>query len=387
MNWQSKSMIIPLVLLMVVFTVTSLDNLTESLVQVAAQEEEISSHKPESNHESLPTGESIHSEEETESEMSSESMEETQEESQESELEESSAEESVDPSAEEVTETPDLLDIPYLPFIKNKFASEDQADAFIRLIQDDPLATNQFQVSKEENGGQGYTVTLNYSDQATEDGRYILFYISAELASEDQAYDLGNQLLNLYPDLFFDYEPVMISEGVYDLVFGTRYTINTQALVYQIATGTLTYSDQRQPYTYTLDLDDQGNYEDPIQEAIKQEPHPSHRFTEEMNEDTHQVKITMVPIESDASPGSASQEPGSVADDQTRMDKEDQVRIISMDSSPADSKKSSDDQEDKLFGVIPLSGDRDSIFITVASIIVLVVGAAIILSSFWSHKP
>ena len=158
----------------------------------------------------------------------------------------------------------------------------------------------------------------------------------------------------------------MISEGVYDLVFGTRYTINTQALAYQIATGTLIYCDHRLPYTYKLDLDEKGNKEDPIQDAIKQEPHPSHRFTEEMNEDTHQVKITMVPIESDASPGPASLEAGSVGDDQVTMDNEDQVRIISMDSSPADSKKSSDNKEDKLFGVLPLSGDRDSILITVA---------------------
>lgn len=283
-------------------------------------------------------------------------------------------------------ETPDLLNIPYLPFVKNIFASQGEADTFIQLIKEDPDAQNQFKIEKKPVGsGDGYMVTLNYADDASEGKRYILFYARAELSSIDEAYQLGNEIMNTYPDLFFDYEPWMVSDGVYDLILGIRYQVNTPDIDFNERLHRLTYKGARLPHTYTIERDENGEFPDKIRSIIEAQTRPSHDFTETIDEAQGIKTVTITPIDYTAESLS------SVSNDSNNSESEDesvtslrQVSLIPVSSSSLDRVTSSlvfESKEDKLFGFLPYSGDLSNLVLLAVSAIVFIVGLIILITS------
>lgn len=188
-----------------------------------------------------------------------------------------------------------FLNQDYYPFAKNRFTSEGEAHSFIRLIEGDKAAADQFILDlTQEQVSNRYLVTIQYQESATEEGPYILFYASTELETEAEAVDFAEDTLLLFPDIFFDFDIQAINNQLFDVIFAIRTQANTQAIVMNNRTNEISYRDQRQPFTYELEADAQGRYEDPIQETIQAKRPQSFIFErQELTDGT--IRVTMIP--------------------------------------------------------------------------------------------
>lgn len=233
-----------------------------------------------------------------ESQPTEESSQEEISEESESEIEEVESEEEEEEIIESVDipeqHTPPLLDTAYLAFAQNRFPSEQEADAFIALIESDPASKDQFVIEKKREQLNTYVVTIDYKDTAKEDGPYILYYVSSEAATEAQADRFAIQSLHLLPDILFDYAVMSVNESMHDVILGIRPGAQAQALNYDDRTGRLTYEGIREEYTYEVSPNAEGLFEDPIQETITSITPDAYRFEEFQLPDGN-LKVTMIP--------------------------------------------------------------------------------------------
>lgn len=194
-----------------------------------------------------------------------------------------------------VEEDKSLLDGPYVAFTANIFLSEEEADNFISMIEEDEEAGNRFVTQKVINENDSVIVLVNYAEDASEEGRAILFYVETQFDTKEEAEEYAQYHQNIYPDLFFGSEVINI-EDKYNVVFGIRSTVNTQKISYDLDTFEIEYKERREPFTYTVEADESGAFVDLISEAVEQ-IFPG-EFTFEVIEISEtEREVTMTPVE------------------------------------------------------------------------------------------
>lgn len=211
-----------------------------------------------------------------------------------------------------------LFDEPYLAFNTNIFLREADADAFIKQIKEDPQAGDRFVLKKIKNENDSVLVTIEYADNAKEEGRPILLYVETGFDTEKEASDYGAKYLTIMPDLFFDAEVFEVG-GQYHVVFGIYHTANTLAFDYRAENGfEIFYSDERKEFTYHVSANEAGEFVDPIPEAVEEAFPGQFTFKEkELADGTKEVTMTPVKEESDASAEASSAESESDESSQT----------------------------------------------------------------------
>lgn len=195
----------------------------------------------------------------------------------------------------ESEEEKSLLDGPYVAFTANVFLSEEEADEFIKMIEEDEEAGDRFVTKKVLNENGSVIVLVNYAEDASEEGRAILFYVETKFETEEEAEEYAEFYLNIYPDIFFDAE-VINMEDEYNVIFGTRSTADVLKLSYNLDTLDIDYKARREPFTYTVEADALGVFVDPIPEAVEAAFPGEFTFEVEEISETER-EVTMIPVE------------------------------------------------------------------------------------------
>ncbi|MBG9982435.1 hypothetical protein HZY86_04845 [Aerococcaceae bacterium DSM 111020] len=214
------------------------------------------------------------------------------------EVVEESEDESMDDTIISVDESEEvgLLDGPYVAFNANVFLSEEEADAFITMIEEDPEAEGRFITNKIINDNGSVIVTVEYAEDADANGRPILLYVETSFDTEEEALEYGQKYLTVMPDLFFDAEVFQL-EDEYHVVFGIRHTADTLAFDYDSENDfEIYYHNERLPFTYQISADENGEFYDPIPAAVE-EAYPGEFIFEETMLSETVKSVTMTPVE------------------------------------------------------------------------------------------
>lgn len=189
----------------------------------------------------------------------------------------------------------DLLSGPYVAFNANIFLTEQEADEFIKMIEEDEHAKDQIKTHKIKNDNGSVIVTVEYTKKATKDTRPILLYAEIKGKSEEEAQAYAKEHLETMPDLFFAAN-VFEVDGQFNVVFGIRHYVQTQALkVSEDDKHEITYDADRLTYIYDLEADADGKYHDTIQPAVEAKYKGVFEFSEEKITDNVK-RITMKPV-------------------------------------------------------------------------------------------
>lgn len=206
---------------------------------------------------------------------------------EESEEGDESLEEGTTPSPP-AEEAPSILDSSYLVFTAIQFSDQEELKAFIKQVEEDPNAQGQFEFQEEKNQDNTYVLRVKYTEQAVPEKQPILFYASTEFSTQEEAQNFAEEMLLLYPDLFFDKALIELANQKYDVVFGLRPGVSAQDIT--LNNRTISYYSTRKPYTYELEAGE----EDRIEPAIHQAFPDAYQFERTDHEDGS-ATITMTP--------------------------------------------------------------------------------------------
>lgn len=186
-------------------------------------------------------------------------------------------------------ETFNFFDAPYLLFTTIQFQNQSELDDFLNLVKQDEEAENQFTFEQTKLENDVLLLKSNYTEQATPDGRKIVYYISVDFPTQAEADKLVERLTHLYPDLFFAGQAFPLENGTYDVILGVRTNIDAQGIRYNSVDQTIDYDHQREPYTYTVP----EGQPDAIQATITEEYPEAFEFEEtELADGSKQVTMS-----------------------------------------------------------------------------------------------
>lgn len=189
----------------------------------------------------------------------------------------------------------DLIQGDYVCFNANIFKTEKEADEFIKLIEKDEAAKGNIRTMKEVIKKDFVLVRVFYEDNADHKKKWILFYVATQFKDQKEAEKYIEENLLIYPDVFFKGQ-VIKTDGKFNVVFGIRSTINTQALTYKEDTLKIEYLYPRQEYKYKVKLNKETmKFEDPIPEAVEKAFPGKFTFTSQaLTPDEEEVTMTPV---------------------------------------------------------------------------------------------
>ncbi|MCR8969819.1 hypothetical protein [Facklamia sp. 7083-14-GEN3] len=209
----------------------------------------------------------------------------------------------------EVEEEIDLFEGEFITFNANVFKDESEADDFIQMIEEDEATKDRFIAEKEIVDEDFIFVRVNYAKDVEEEGRYILFYISSEFETEEEAEEYLEKQLLIYPDLFVAGEMIKIDDR-FDIILGIRPGTETQAVTYDEDTFEVQYEADREEYQYIVKADElTGEFIDEIQMAVEEAFPGEFSFSEEVISDTEK-EVTMTPLEKEQEASNQDMENG-----------------------------------------------------------------------------
>ena len=145
----------------------------------------------------------------------------------------------------------------------NEFSSEKDLKDFKSYL--DKQAAVKGQINLEDVSKEGrFLLAASYTDQADKETQAIILYLPFSYDSKAEAQSMIDEQLKIYPDLFFAGE-VVENNGSFDVAFGIRSGVNTQAFSNDVADKKLFYNQLRTTYYYQYP----EGQEDPYQSAIE----------------------------------------------------------------------------------------------------------------------
>lgn len=189
----------------------------------------------------------------------------------------------------------DLIQGDYVCFNANIFKTEKEADEFIKLVEKDEAAKGNIRTMKEVIKKDFVLVRVFYEDNADHKKKWILFYVATQFKEQKEAEKYIEENLMIYPDVFFKGQ-VIKTDDKFNVVFGIRSTVNTQALTYKEDTLKIEYLYPRQEYKYKVKLNKETmKFEDPIPEAVEKAFPGKFTFTSQaLTPDEEEVTMTPV---------------------------------------------------------------------------------------------
>lgn len=181
-----------------------------------------------------------------------------------------------------------LLDGDIVVYPNNVFESKENLKDFVEYLQTNDHTKNQFNVETDE---ENLLLAVTYTKDAKDDKQPIVFYGETSFDSKDKAQHFIDDALLMYPDLFFQGEPVE-SEDVYHIALGIRRHVNSQAVWYDQDRQLIKYTDKRKPYTYVVKKGQEDKYKPAIEAAFPD----IFEFKEEETSDGKKVTMKQVQV-------------------------------------------------------------------------------------------
>lgn len=181
-----------------------------------------------------------------------------------------------------------LFDGEIVVYSNNVFENKENFKEFVKYLEGEEHTKGQFKLQEDE---ENLTLAVNYTQDAKEDKQAIVYYEETSFDNEDKAQRLIDDSLKLYPDLFFQGEPVK-SGDKYDIALGLRTTVNSQAVWYDEEANQIKYIDKRKPYTYIIKKGEEDQYKPAIQSAFPD----AFEFKEEETDDGKKVTMKQVEV-------------------------------------------------------------------------------------------
>ena len=157
-----------------------------------------------------------------------------------------------------------LFDGEIVIYPNNIFENKENLKEFVKYIEEETHTKGQFQLQEDE---ENLMLTVTYADAAKADKQPIVFYGETGFENEEKAKTFIEDALLVYPDLFFQGEPVKAGDK-YDIAFGLRPNVNSQAVWYDTEAVQVKYTDKRKPYTYTVKKGEEDKYKPAIEAAF-----------------------------------------------------------------------------------------------------------------------
>lgn len=191
-----------------------------------------------------------------------------------------------------------LLDGNYIAFNANVFESEEEADDFIKKLEEDDNTEDRFQAEKESLEDGLFLVRVTYKEDLPyiydQVGQSILFYVATAFDTKEEAETYMEENLHTFPDVFFQGE-VLEVDGKFDVIFGLQTQADTQAVTYNEESFEIEYLTDREDFFYYVYQDESGNFTDPIPAVLEEKFPGMFEFeTEDVSDSKQKVHVTVL---------------------------------------------------------------------------------------------
>lgn len=199
---------------------------------------------------------------------------------------------------EETKEEINLLDGNYIAFNANVFESEEEADDFIKKLEEDDNTEDRFQAEKESLEDGLFLVRVTYKEDLPyiydQVGQSILFYVATAFDTKEEAETYMEENLHTFPDVFFQGE-VLEVDGKFDVIFGLQTQADTQAVTYNEESFEIEYLTDREDFFYYVYQNESGNFTDPIPAVLEEKFPGMFEFeAEDVSDSKQKVHVTVL---------------------------------------------------------------------------------------------
>lgn len=206
--------------------------------------------------------------------------------SEESSQEDSSSTDEEDVEDSEEEETEGLYSNNMILYSAMSFPSEATRTEFVEYLNENEDTKNKYRLESVDQDDQ-ILLFVNYTDEATTNDLPIILYLPLENAGEEDAEEVMEYNMLIYPDLFFTAELVENDQS-FDIAFGIRHTADAQAFWYDEDNPKIYYEEPRDEFTFDIDEDQEELYKNSIEEAFPNQ----FEFTSSRTEDGL-IELTM----------------------------------------------------------------------------------------------
>lgn len=206
--------------------------------------------------------------------------------SEESSQEDSSSTDEEDVEDSEEEETEGLYSNNMILYSAMSFPSEETRKEFVEYLNENEDTKNKYRLESVDQDDQ-ILLFVNYTDEATANDLPIILYLPLENAGEEDAEEVMEYNMLIYPDLFFTAELVENDQS-FDIAFGIRHTADAQAFWYDEDNPKIYYEEPRDEFTFDIDEDQEELYKNSIEEAFPNQ----FEFTSSRTEDGL-IELTM----------------------------------------------------------------------------------------------